>query len=105
VRLDILERIDEMLARAVQAGQHADEALTALVSLLGCSKERASSSRSARVPSRRWQRRWCGWRKAGLATPGHTEETFREAGPKTPARAFGLALCQARAVHASGLTG
>src|SRR5262249_30685456 len=35
----ILERIDEMLARAVQAQQHADEALTSLVSLLGCSKE------------------------------------------------------------------
>jgi ATP-dependent RNA helicase SUPV3L1/SUV3 len=41
VRLDILERIEETLAKAAKAEQNAGDSLNAIVSLLGCSKTEA----------------------------------------------------------------
>jgi ATP-dependent RNA helicase SUPV3L1/SUV3 len=39
IRLDVLERAEEILNEAAREGRHADESLTAIVSLLGCSSE------------------------------------------------------------------
>ncbi len=41
VRLDILERVEDMLINAARQGANADQTLTAIVSLLGCSLEAA----------------------------------------------------------------
>jgi ATP-dependent RNA helicase SUPV3L1/SUV3 len=41
VRLDILERIEERLVDAARQGRDADETLTSIISLLGCSQDAA----------------------------------------------------------------
>jgi len=66
VRLDILGRIEESLADAARRGRDADETLTSIVSLLGCSPDAALTLAGA-----------LGWKRAIRSTDGEERPVWQ----------------------------